>query len=277
VSKATPVTLPEGFVEFYKDVETWQNELFFRLKKKMTFQKQDAIELLQREERPLIEFVDFEVDTEDYSQAFLAFARLVKEKREKAAGFVDRILEMQDKLDYAEMIARTLENDLAFFNKLEEATGVPRNITMLIAQHALRPFLRAFALPFEDSLSHDEGLSWGKGVCPVCGALPSISRVRSHDGRRFLFCEECFTEWEHRYLACIYCGNDEPKTLKYFTVEGDDANQVFVCEKCKGYLKNYDERKGKARSDMFITNIQTIYLDLLAEQRGYGHKQSDFN
>lgn len=278
MSKVAPVTLPEGFVEFYEDVESWQNELFFRLKKKHAVgEKMDAVPLVQEEGRPLIELLDFEISIEDYREAFLAFAELVKAKREKSTAFVDKILELRDQLDYGEMLNRLLEDDRLYFARLEKETGVPMNVLMLIAQHSLRPFLRVFALPYEESFRKDENLGWGKGICPVCGAVPSISRVRSHDGRRFLFCEECFTEWEHRYLSCIYCGNDEPSTIKYFVVDGDDANQVFVCEKCKGYLKNYDERKGRARNDMFITNIKTIYLDLLAEQKGYGHRDNSFN
>jgi len=232
---------------------------------------------LKSEDRPLIEFVDFEVDIAEYKEAFLSFAELVKTKRDKAAVFVDRVLEMRDELDYGELLHRSFSNDKGYFVKLENETGIPANIMMLISQHAARPFLRVFALPYEKSLREDESLGWGKGICPVCGAVPSISRVRANDGRRFLFCEECFTEWEHKYLACVYCGNSEPSTVKYFVVDGDDANQVFVCEKCKGYLKNYDERRGRAQADLFITNVKTIYLDLLAEQRGYGRRETDFN
>ncbi|ADI02194.1 MAG TPA: formate dehydrogenase accessory protein FdhE [Syntrophothermus lipocalidus] len=277
MDKSVPVTLPEGFVEFYEDVESWQNELFFRLKKKTDSKKVDAIPLLKREDRPLLEFLDFEVDLTEYREAFLSFAQLLKDKREKASLFVDRIMDIKDELDYGELLTRALENDKKYFSGLENETGVPASIMTMISQHAVRPFLRVFALPYEQSIREDESLGWGKGVCPVCGAMPSISRVRATDGRRFLFCEECFTEWEHRYLACVYCGNSEPSTIKYFVVDGDDANQVFVCEKCKGYLKNYDERRGKARTDLFITNIKTIYLDLLAEQRGYGRRETDFN
>ncbi len=277
MGKGVPVSLPEGFVEFYQDVESWQNELFIRLKKRKQYEPQDAIVLLRNEDRPLIELVDFEVDVAEYKEAFLSFAELVKSKRDKAAVFVDRILEKKDELDYGELLNRSFSNDKGYFARLEKETGIPANIMMLISQHAARPFLRVFALPYERSLREDESLAWGKGICPVCGAVPSISRVRAHDGRRFLFCEECFTEWEHRYLACVYCGNSEPSTIKYFVVDGDDANQVFVCEKCKGYLKNYDERRGQAQADLFITNIKTIYLDLLAEQRGYGRRETDFN
>ncbi|MDH7498372.1 MAG: formate dehydrogenase accessory protein FdhE, partial [Syntrophomonadaceae bacterium] len=213
----------------------------------------------------------------DYRQAFVEFAQLLKSRREKSAVFVDTLLAMEEELDHEQLVTRSLENDRGYFADLETRTGVPRNILQMISQHALRPFLRLFALPYEESIRSDENLSWGKGMCPVCGAAPSISRVRAQDGRRFLFCEECFTEWEHRYLACIYCGNDEPTTIRYFVVEGDDANQLFVCDKCRGYLKNYDERRARARNDMFITNIRTIYLDLLAEQKGYGHRESNFN
>ena len=31
--KPIPFDLPEGYVEFYKAIESWQNELFFKLKR----------------------------------------------------------------------------------------------------------------------------------------------------------------------------------------------------------------------------------------------------
>jgi len=170
MDKSVPVTLPEGFVEFYEDVESWQNELFFRLKKKTDSKKVDAIPLLKREDRPLLEFLDFEVDLTEYREAFLSFAQLLKDKREKASLFVDRIMDIKDELDYGELLTRALENDKKYFSGLENETGVPASIMTMISQHAVRPFLRVFALPYEQSIREDESLGGAKG-CALCAEL----------------------------------------------------------------------------------------------------------
>jgi molybdopterin-guanine dinucleotide biosynthesis protein B len=45
--------------------------------------------------------------------------------------------------------------------------------------------------------------------------------------------------------------------------------RVYVCQQCHGYLKTYDERTSGQPVDMYIANISTIYLDMLAQEQGY--------
>jgi FdhE protein len=69
--------------------------------------------------------------------------------------------------------------------------------------------------------------------------------------------------------------NDEPNTINYISVEDDPAYQIYTCDKCKGYLKTYDERTTGKTTDLFIANIETIYLDLLAQEKGYVNHDAD--
>ena len=90
-----------------------------------------------------------------------------------------------------------------------------------------------------------------------------------------MFCDRCFTEWPVRYLYCVHCGNDQAKDIYYLNVESDDAYRLFLCNKCKGYLKTYDERGLGKPTDLFIANVETIYLDILAQEKGYSNHDED--
>ncbi|MGE5418366.1 MAG: formate dehydrogenase accessory protein FdhE [Acidobacteriota bacterium] len=273
------IELPDGYVDFYKQVETWQNEVFFRLKKGHNPENISAIQLLNEHNQPILSVMSMEIDADLYKGAFLEFARLVKNERGQAGEKIDRIIADLDNVDFTDLAQKIINNETDHFAKLAEQAELSTDLVWFMLDHSLRPFLRHFALPYQESLKGDD-LVWAHGVCPICGSQAHYSRIRAEDGRRFLFCEHCFTEWEHMYLSCIYCGNTEPKTVRYFVIEGDDANQVFVCDKCRGYLKTFDERKGSSKVDMFIAGIETVHLDLIAEEEGYSNKVSierDFN
>ncbi|MGI5911996.1 MAG: formate dehydrogenase accessory protein FdhE, partial [Syntrophomonadaceae bacterium] len=55
----------------------------------------------------------------------------------------------------------------------------------------------------------------------------------------------------------------------YITVENRTAYQIYTCDICKGYLKTFDERQNKCSIDMYIANLETIYLDMIAQNKGY--------
>lgn len=264
-----PVDLPEGYVEFYKKIETWQNEIFFRLKKAQNVEKQNVNQVLMERSKPLLGFTDMQIDADLYKGAFIEFSRLVGREREATAHKLDEIIAAIDDMNFVELADHIVNDDKKYFSDLAADKSIAYDLLVFSLDHALRPFLRHFALPYQDAIRDDEDFAWGMGVCPVCGAQANFSRVSLEDGRRFLFCEHCFTEWEYKYLGCIFCGNSEPNTIRYFVLEGDEANQVFVCDKCKGYLKTFDERKGNMKTDLFIAGIETVYLDMIAEEQGY--------
>ena len=209
-----------------------------------------------------------DIDPVHYREAFLELTQLVMKEREGIKDSLQEIVKVFSEMDFTEIAFRVINNDCQHFEKLAAEKGLAGELAYFLLDHALRPFLRCFALPYQGVVV-GEDFHWEMAVCPVCGSQVNFSRVRAEDGQRLLFCEHCFTEWPSRYLGCIYCGNTEPLTIKYLVVEGDDAHQLFVCEKCKGYLKTFDERKGDTKRDLFIAGIETVYLDLIAEENGY--------
>ncbi|NLW45022.1 MAG: formate dehydrogenase accessory protein FdhE [Syntrophomonadaceae bacterium] len=269
-----PFVLPEGYVEFYKAVESWQNEFFFKLKRTAGTGEYDADRVPQNIERPVLETHGIDIDPDHYREAFLELTQLVMKEREGIKESLQEIVKVFSEMDFIEVASRVINNDYQHFKNLAAEKGLAGELAYFLLDHALRPFLRCYALPYQEVVG-GEDFHWEMAVCPVCGFQVTFSRFRAEDGQRFLFCEHCFTEWPSRYLGCIYCGNAEPLTIKYLVVEGDDAHQLFVCEKCKGYLKTFDERKGDAKRDLFIAGIETVYLDLIAEENGYTNTRTE--
>jgi len=75
---------------------------------------------------------------------------------------------------------------------------------------------------------------------------------------------------------CPFCGNEDHNTLRFFLVEEGSASvkdsfRVDVCDKCKRYVKTLDERKqgNSEKSDLYMENLNTVYLDILAQKDGY--------
>lgn len=270
MSRQVPVTLPEGYVDFYKNLETWQNEQQIRLQKEYVPEKVDVDQLLLKNTRPLIEIIKFELDSNAYKDMYSKLLAFIKGSRQESGKMMDAIFNRVSELDFENLTQKVMTQDYDYMNDLASELDLPGELFVFTLDHAFRPFLRAFASPMASDLASEKLTRWPfPNQCPCCGSKSHISRLSASDGRRFMFCDRCFSEWETTLLYCVHCGNDEPGSIKFINIENDPAFQIYVCDKCKGYLKTIDERKLGQRTDLFIANIETIYLDLLAREKGY--------
>lgn len=271
MNRPLPVTLPEGYVEFYKDLETWQNAKQIMLQKALHWEKHELETLLsQHNHLPLLKIKGLGLDFAAYAELFLDLLEHLLRTRPEISDTIDKLKAAAGTIDYETAVNKVIENDFDYFWDQGQQLQVPAELLLFVLDHALRPFLRAYALPYQEELGEDANVFWDSAtLCPICGSKAHISRLRAVDGRRFMFCDRCFSEWEVKYLMCVHCGNDTPGTIKYVSVEQDEAYQIYTCDECKGYIKTYDERQGGKVTDLFIANIETIYLDLLAQEKGY--------
>jgi len=109
---------------------------------------------------------------------------------------------------------------------------------------------------------------WSESFCPVCGQPAGMASLDA-EGRRFLGCAHCGTEWRTKRILCPFCGNEEQEKLSYIYLEGKPGESLFCCEECGSYLKSFDERLGGKRS-AFLIDLETPELDVLGHERGYG-------
>jgi FdhE protein len=114
----------------------------------------------------------------------------------------------------------------------------------------------------------DDGI-WLRGYCPVCGGEPLMGKLEQETGKRFLGCCLCRTEWVFKRLECPFCANSNQEELRYFYDEGNPAYRVELCDGCKAYLKTVDRREKAREIPLFVENLATVDLDLVAKGEGF--------
>ncbi len=264
------VSLPEGYVEFFKNLESWENEESIKLKNRYRPPSQvNFLKKLEEEKKPLILQVNPHIDADLYREVFSELLDFMSLKRPETASQLELIKNNLQQLDFTNIISSFIAMQAEEIAKAAEKANIPGELFFFLLDHAMRPFLRILATPYQEDL-HSEHFYWDfSSTCPICGSKSHFSRLQSEDGQRFMFCDRCFSEWNVRYLFCVHCGHDRPGDIRYLNVENDEAYKLYLCDNCKGYLKTFDERPGGEMVDLYIANIETIYLDILAQEKGY--------
>ena len=211
--------------------------------------------------------LDFTTVNFDYTPAKEYFLRLLEIAEKRMPGetkeFVRQIKEGE--LDFADVIRNSFdpscEEDLT--PDVDEDTF---DLIELFVEESLRPALEYFAEQYSDIIARSE---WAEGYCPICGKEPKIGELKGDEERRFLFCNQCGLEWNYSRIKCPFCGNEEQKTLAYFTVEGEERYRVDVCNVCKRYVKMVDSTDVAEKANLDVEDIATLHLDMLATEEGY--------
>ena len=136
-----------------------------------------------------------------------------------------------------------------------------------IIRATLKPFLTGYAKALLNCVNQER---WRRGYCPICGGNPDFSFLDKERGARWLLCSRCDTEWLFQRLECPYCSNRDQNEITYFA--GDDGlYRLYVCERCKRYLKTIDLRQAKEEVMMPLERLFTLSIDAQAWQYGYGY------
>ena len=138
-----------------------------------------------------------------------------------------------------------------------------------VLQTSLHPLLAAYA---DELLPLVKQESWYRSYCPVCGGSPDFAFLDKERGARWLLCSRCGAQWLFYRLACPYCGNQEQSTLAYFA---DDKGlyRLYVCEKCRGYIKAIDLRKTDSEVLLPLEHVLTLDMDRQAYELKYEAKE----
>ncbi len=148
--------------------------------------------------------------------------------------------------------------------KLEERWR--KNNIPLLLKETLTSFYAALSHSFFHQVDTEK---WEKGICPLCGEKPFISRLDKENGSRYLKCHLCYLEWRFPRLTCPFCENVEKRSLSYFYAGEDKAHRIEVCENCKRYLKTIDERMLKKEVEPLVRDIVMIGLEEAVREKGY--------
>ena len=135
---------------------------------------------------------------------------------------------------------------------------------------AALPLLRASGQEMADQIPR----YWPHGYCPVCGAWPVLAERRGLDRSRQLRCGRCASEWEMEWLTCVYCGERNHQRLGSLVCgDRDEMLKVETCASCRGYLKSIATLQAIPSSELLLRDLETVELDLIALERGYGRPE----
>jgi FdhE protein len=202
-----------------------------------------------------------------------AVGGILKDYHPERSVDMDRILAAlpSDGEQKDQIVSGILRRDGEWLNRMVEEHGLSEELIGLMLSLTLRPFLRYFS---EQLRGHLHLELWPKSYCPICGGYANFSRLSRAIGKRYLYCSLCETEWLFTHISCPFCVHPDPAQVRYFTVDEDERYRVYVCEKCKGYIKTIDESKIQhdEKVELFWEDVKTVYLDLLAMREGYENK-----
>ncbi len=117
---------------------------------------------------------------------------------------------------------------------------------------------------------------WKGAACPMCGGQPLASAIAEESGEfmagspRSLICGRCATWWPYPRAMCAVCGEEDPRLMESFLVEGRRSVRVDTCASCRGYVKTFDLRqRGAVDIVPLVDDVATLTLDVWAQQKGF--------
>ena len=90
---------------------------------------------------------------------------------------------------------------------------------------------------------------------------------QEEEGARYLLCSRCDNEWLYKRLGCPFCENSDYSKLSFYPEE-DGPHRLYVCHKCKRYLKVIDLHRAPDRL-LPVERILTLGLDVHAQELGF--------
>jgi len=256
-----------GWLDFYRALAAVQSEAKAQIA--TTVEVHDEIAMRQRLEGgvPQLTFDPWTAEGRQLTIEPTTFAHLVKD--------IMGIL-MHHNPDWAEMseaIEEPTAEELvklakeAFDRKAQSAqTELSASGLMTLAvEFALVPYLERAAETLMPRL--DQSL-WQRGYCPLCGATPDFALLDEESGARYLMCSRCNSQWRFVRLRCPFCDTTDHTKLQYY-LSDDEVYRLYVCERCKHYLKTIDLRKVRKKVLLPVERIVTVAMDVAAQEKGY--------
>lgn len=264
----SPVAIPREILDFHLALNRLHKQFVRNLPPLKISPTQKESHLQHK--APLLNFVEFRPQKEEIFRVFHEVCRLIREYRPHIEDSLCRIeKELAGEKDWGTDLVSLFEKyvwqDQVYLAGYVQQRHLDGELLYLVLFYTAKPIVSNYARRLKDELAID---LWYENFCPVCGWKPALATLGT-DKKRVLHCSLCDTAWPFKSLECPHCLNEDHRSLKYFTVAGDETYQVHVCEKCKGYIKTVSEEKLAVKEDPFIIDVKTLYLDILALNQGY--------
>ena len=227
-----------------------------------------------REGFPMLSRADFPIDSQLATLLFRSICRITKGENEKLKIEVENIQRAlrRKRIDLEVCFKKALEGDHGYLSRTAEDVGIDPGVMNFLLHTTIKPLVEVVASHLKDMVDED---AWDRGYCPICGSQPLMGELRGEEGKRIWMCSFCGTEWRGKRLMCPFCENSDHHTLRYFHTEKERAYRIDICDKCKRYIKTVDSRQFVDEIFLFVEDIGTLHLDILAAEKGF--KRETFN
>jgi formate dehydrogenase maturation protein FdhE len=156
-----------------------------------------------------------------------------------------------------------IENDLDWFSELSDNLNIETSILSFVFETPLRPFFEEMARRAGDRFTE----SWWEPFCPICGRRTIVASIRNE--RRYMICTYCGAEYLVDLFLCINCGNKDPYTLGFLSLEEHPEYELNYCERCNHYIKVFYEDRLKRKIPKGVEDLLTFEIDIIAEHLGF--------
>lgn len=218
------------------------------------------------EGQPLVTFDRFRPDWEVVQRMFASVAKWVARDEETAEGGAEGLLAIAfDRKLLKEVVGNWYSGRTV--QALAKERGLDVELLVAIVSAVTRPFLEAYAAALSEKVDQ---AAWGRRYCPVCGGKPDFAYLHEDDGARWLVCSRCDSRWRFSRVGCPHCGNDKQDDLSYFAErDGPSKYRLYVCERCRRYIKTVDLRQAGSRVSFPLERLATRAMDRQAVEEGY--------
>lgn len=239
---------------------------------------------------PLLRDEPLTLDPNAVRDLLIRLARSLDKLRKEARPILDAI--EKHKLDIDALLPSIFADDRECADAQARELKLDSALLWTLAQNAVKPAFRAWEraltplikggrassptliaatnnAPSSEAMMRDRG-DWERGICFVCGAIATLAELQGNDQFRHLRCGRCGADWEYRRLVCIYCQNENPKTLgKLFADNQRQQMYAQVCDNCSGYLKVINAFSPNPPEMIAVQDLATLHLDFIAQKNGY--------
>jgi FdhE protein len=160
--------------------------------------------------------------------------------------------------------------------------GLSADLVWLVAELAVSPYAHVLQRvlltpspkvttdpsPASETVLLEALENWSYGYCPACSSWPALAEIRQ--SHRVLRCSFCAHAWELKSLSCVYCGAGGEKVVIFAGKPERPDQRVEICGGCGGYLKTVDVAELSPFPLLAITDLETMELDMMAIEKGYG-------
>lgn len=170
-------------------------------------------------------------------------------------------------IDVGALLSHAIADDHDSIESIARDIGLDPDLLRALARSALKPALAAWR---RQLAPHAEGIQWEKGSCYLCGAVATLGELRENGQVLHLRCGQCGADWRFRRLRCMYCGNEDHRTLScLYSEDQREKMRVEACDRCRGYLKVIASFSPVSPEMLPVEDLATMHLDYIAAGRRY--------